>query len=278
MGSTSQIATKMGDAGAWDESSEGYASFANWTLQYGKHALAQLTLRAGDRLLEVACGPGLLAMHAAKHLDVSVHAVDFSQGMISALQQLQRSTETKVDVTACVMDGTALEYADASFDATASVFGVFLFPDYKRGLAEMLRVTRPGGQSVVVAWAEHECSPIGPWIALMQRDFPEGLPWPEQPGARAMQTTEGMIAALEVAGFCNVSALEHVASMVVMDPEVFVKSAEQNPFFQEIRPRFSEERWQALFEVMPLFIRQKYPQEDGGFVFRATAIIGIGQR
>ncbi len=48
------------------------------------------------------------------------------------------------NVDARVMDGQALALPDAGFDAVFSIFGVILFPDWRKGLAEMARVTRPG--------------------------------------------------------------------------------------------------------------------------------------
>jgi SAM-dependent methyltransferase len=47
------------------------------------------------------------------------------------------------------MDGQALDLPDAAFDAVFSIFGVIMFPDWRKGLAEMARVTRPGG----TAWS-----------------------------------------------------------------------------------------------------------------------------
>ncbi|MDP3208487.1 MAG: methyltransferase domain-containing protein, partial [Rhodoglobus sp.] len=52
------------------------------------------------------------------------------------------------------MDGQALDLPDASFDVVLSIFGVMLFPDWRAGLLEMARVTRPGGSTVVAVWKD----------------------------------------------------------------------------------------------------------------------------
>lgn len=52
------------------------------------------------------------------------------------------------------MDGQALTLEDASFDAVFSIFGVIMFPDWRRGLSEMARVTRPGGHGVIATWQQ----------------------------------------------------------------------------------------------------------------------------
>jgi len=53
-----------------------------------------------------------------------------------------------------VMDGHALEFADASFDIVGSQFGVMLFPDMPKGIDEMARVARPGGRVLVHAYGD----------------------------------------------------------------------------------------------------------------------------
>ena len=50
------------------------------------------------------------------------------------------------------MDCHALDFPDSSFDVTASQFGVMLVPDQPRALREMVRVTKPGGRVLVIAY------------------------------------------------------------------------------------------------------------------------------
>ena len=60
--------------------------------------------------------------------------------------------EGLTDIEGRVMDAQALDLADGTFDVSASQNGVTMVPDLDTGLAEMVRVTRPGGTVLVVAF------------------------------------------------------------------------------------------------------------------------------
>jgi ubiquinone/menaquinone biosynthesis C-methylase UbiE len=139
-----------GTAAAWDRIAAGYDEFVTPThLQLAAGALRRADLRPGMRLLDVAAGSGAVSLAAAR-LGAKVTAVDISPVMVERLKA--RALAEGFDLTARVMDGTALDLEDDVFDMVASEFGVMLFPDLPRGLREMARVTRPGGRVVVVAF------------------------------------------------------------------------------------------------------------------------------
>jgi SAM-dependent methyltransferase len=80
-----------------------------------------------------------------------VLAVDISPTMIERLRARARAEQLE-SVETRVMDGQALDLPDDSVDVSASQHGVTVFPDLAGGLAEMVRVTRPGGRVLVVAF------------------------------------------------------------------------------------------------------------------------------
>src|SRR3546814_3820403 len=81
---------------------------------------------------------GALALVAAR-AGASVLATDFSFGMVSAIL-----AHRLAGLEAEVMDGHALDLPDGGFDAAFSMFGIMLFADWRKGLAEMARVVHPG--------------------------------------------------------------------------------------------------------------------------------------
>ncbi len=138
---------------AWDGIAAGFDRYVtptgDWALPEEALELAGVT--DGTRFLDVASGSGALSLPAARR-GAEVTAIDLSPAMIERLHARARD-EGLTNVAGQAMDGHALTFDDGSFDVVGSQFGVMLFPDLPRGLREMVRVTKPGGQVVVVAFA-----------------------------------------------------------------------------------------------------------------------------
>jgi ubiquinone/menaquinone biosynthesis C-methylase UbiE len=187
----------------WDEAAADYEAFAEpFTRQFAEAAL-QLAggVRPGERVLDVAAGTGALTLSVARD-GAQVLATDFSPGMVALLSQRLVTAGLGHQASAQVMDGQALTLADASFDAAFSIFGIMLFPDWERGLAELARVVRPGGRGVVAVWASDEGAGPAPVLAAAQRiAFPDRpLPLPA-PGMVRLKDPTALQIEMEQAGF-----------------------------------------------------------------------------
>jgi ubiquinone/menaquinone biosynthesis C-methylase UbiE len=119
-----------------------------WLAQEG---LRRAGLRPGMRFLDVAAGSGALSIPAAR-LGADVLATDLSPVMLERLRA--RATAETLAIETRVMDGHALDLADASFDMAGSQFGVMLFPDMPKGIREMVRVVRPGGRVLLNVYGD----------------------------------------------------------------------------------------------------------------------------
>jgi ubiquinone/menaquinone biosynthesis C-methylase UbiE len=163
---------------AWDAIAEGYDRYvAPQEVDLANAALRLAGLEPGDRFLDVAAGPGGLSLPAAR-LGAEVLATDWSPAMIERFEARARE-EGLSEVEGRVMDCHALDLPDSGFDVTGSQFGVMLVPDQPRALREMVRVTKPGGRVLVIAYgspAEFESLQV--FISALTAaapDFP-GLP------------------------------------------------------------------------------------------------------
>jgi ubiquinone/menaquinone biosynthesis C-methylase UbiE len=136
---------------AWDSIAAGYDEFVTAPgMPSAEDGLRRAGIRAGMRVLDVACGSGALGIPAAR-LGAQVLAVDQSPKMLERLQARARQ-EALSNIECRVMDGTALQVEDDSFDIAASQFGVMLFPEMPRGINEMARVTKPGGRVLMIVY------------------------------------------------------------------------------------------------------------------------------
>jgi ubiquinone/menaquinone biosynthesis C-methylase UbiE len=136
---------------AWDAIAEGYDRYvAPQEVDLANEALRLVGLQPGERFLDVAAGTGGLSLPGAR-LGAQVLATDWSPVMIERFKACVRE-ERLNNAEGRVMDCHALKLPDDSFDITGSQFGVMLVPDQARALREMVRVTKPGGRMLVIAY------------------------------------------------------------------------------------------------------------------------------
>jgi SAM-dependent methyltransferase len=118
----------------------------------------------GQRVLDVACGTGIVARKASARVGGAgaVVGVDVNEGMIEAA----KAAGEPGTVTWHVADASAMPLPDASFDVAYCQHGLQFFTDRARALSEMHRVLVPGGRVAVAVWRALEHSPA--YVALAQ--------------------------------------------------------------------------------------------------------------
>ncbi|HTS52511.1 MAG TPA: class I SAM-dependent methyltransferase [Burkholderiales bacterium] len=111
--------------------------------------LDALALRPGERVVDLGCGPGLLASQMAQCVgpEGEIECIDASGSMVA----LARHRCTPLNwVHLRVGDVAALPYADRGFDAAVCTQVYEYLPELDRALAHLYRVLRPGGRAVIV--------------------------------------------------------------------------------------------------------------------------------
>lgn len=195
----------------WSGIADAYQrQFENMTAQLSNMAHSMLNIQQNEMVLDVATGPGVFALSAAR-LGAEVVAVDFAPGMIERLDQrlLQQGV---VNVSTAVMDGQSLEFDDDSFDVSASIVGVIFFPDINKGLKELVRVLRPGGRCGVVCWGNPASFQM---FRYFQDAIASAVPDFEMPDATPvwarMHGVELLAEHMQLAGFDRVDASSFTA-------------------------------------------------------------------
>jgi SAM-dependent methyltransferase len=172
--------------------------------QYSSQLSAQLGdlagIEAGQRVIDVGCGPGALTAELVRRLGANaVAAVDPSEQFVEAV----RTRHPGVDVE--LASAEDLPFGDDEFDAALAQLVVHFMDDPVAGLAEMRRATRPGGVVAASVWdVGGGRAPISPyWKAARELD-PNLAGESERAGAR-----EGHLAELfEAAGLSEVEQAE----------------------------------------------------------------------
>lgn len=131
----------------WERAAASYAdTFEEVSRQFVPALLDSIGIPAGCKLLDVACGPGVVAA-AADLRGADVTGVDFSPNMVAEAKRRQPSLNFREG------DAEALPFQDDLFDAVVMGFGLHHFPFPSRAVSEAWRVLRVGGRFAFTTWA-----------------------------------------------------------------------------------------------------------------------------
>lgn len=218
--------------------------------EFARDALALAAPRTGSRIVDVACGPGSLAVLAAR-AGLVVDALDFSPAMIAQLDQ--RIAAEKLAITSRVGDGQALPYADETFSAGFAMFALMFFPDRAKGLSELRRVLAPGARGVISTWTPLADTPAMDAMYAALREtlrtlMGEGAPRPGS-GAMPLATADSCRAEMS-------SVFSQVEVHRVLHDQIFVSSDElwysmvrTSVPLRLLRENLGEDRWRAVDEA-----------------------------
>jgi ubiquinone/menaquinone biosynthesis C-methylase UbiE len=252
------------------------AAFALWAADL----LAWLALPPGSRVLDVACGTGIVARLAAPQTGATgvVVGLDLHRGML-AVARAQAPTGVWVQGSA-----TALPYATAAFDVVICQQGVQFFPDRLTALQEMARVLRPGGRVALVVWGALADNPghaalaqglaqhLGPAVAaVLHTSFSLG-------------DTEAVQRLLAQAGFRDVVLSHSVKMLRFASPEAFVRVWVRGSVLGRAGVEVHDNVLTAILREVTAALRPYVTEEGLGVPIAAhlavghTASAGLGQR
>jgi len=144
---TDLAALKTRQQAAW--ASGDYAVIGTTLQIVGEQLAEACDLRTDERVLDVAAGNGNASLAAARR-GCRVTSTDYVASLLE--RGAERSAAERLAMAFQVADVEALPFADASFDAVVSTFGVMFAPDHAKSAREMARVCRPGGRIGLANW------------------------------------------------------------------------------------------------------------------------------
>jgi ubiquinone/menaquinone biosynthesis C-methylase UbiE len=265
---------------AWDAIAEGYDRYvAPQEAELANEALRVVGLESGERFLDVAAGPGGLSLPAAR-LGADVLATDWSPAMIERFEA-RVSSEGLRAAEGRVMDCHALDLPDDSFDVTGSQFGVMLVPDQPGALREMVRVTRPGGRVLVIAYGSPEAfGALQVFIGALKAVAPEFPGLPDDPPPLEFQVSDPDVLRLRLTD----AGLTGVRVERTTERPAFASGQEMwdwmfysNPITGIVVADLSEDQRARLRQVLDGMLRER-AGASGRAVLANAVNVGIGTK
>ncbi|MGZ3287155.1 MAG: class I SAM-dependent methyltransferase [Xanthobacteraceae bacterium] len=205
-------ALKARQQGAW---SSGDYAVVGITLQIvGEELCEALDLRSGQKVLDVAAGNGNATLAAARRW-CEVVSTDYVPSLLE--RGRSRAAADGLSIQFREADAEALPFADASFDAVVSTFGVMFTPDQDKAAAELARVTKRGGKIGLANW-----TPEG-FIGQLFKTLGKYLPPPAGAKSPALWGTEARIKEMFGASAASIKAERRNFNFRYRSPEHFLE-------------------------------------------------------
>ncbi|MEN8116906.1 MAG: bifunctional demethylmenaquinone methyltransferase/2-methoxy-6-polyprenyl-1,4-benzoquinol methylase UbiE [Bacteroidota bacterium] len=133
---------------------------ANIDKLWRKRTIKKLKPFSPQKILDIATGTGDFAFAAAKLGNVNITGIDISEGMLKVAMEKARKIKFDGNMEFIKADSENLPFKPDSFDAATVGFGVRNFETLKKGLAEVLRVLKPGGVFFILEFSKPEKFPV----------------------------------------------------------------------------------------------------------------------
>ena len=222
-------------------------------------------IKAGHRVLDVACGTGVLAREAAGRVAAggSITGLDRNEGMLAMARRIAPAVEWKAG------HAEQLPFPDAGFDAVVSQFGLMFFDDRAQALREMRRVLKPGGRLAVAVWDRLENSPgYAAMAGLLERLFGRRIA-SELHAPFALGDPETLRALFAEAGLSDAKVARHAGTARFPSIEAWVRTDVKGWTLADL---IDDDQYALLLREAAVALR-RYAKVDGIVIFDAPALI-----
>src|SRR4030095_44164 len=185
-----------------DKAARHYENFWQQQLKPAQDKLLQTAnLQPGEKLIDTACGTGLVSFPAAEKVGSTgfVLATDISDEMVKVGEELAHEKNYN-NIRFERMDAEELEVLNEEYDVSTCALGLMYVPDPVKALKEMYRVIKPGGRAVAAVWGQRDrCGWAGVFEIVDKRVSSEVCPL-----FFSLGTGDRLKLSFEVAGFSNI--------------------------------------------------------------------------
>jgi enediyne biosynthesis protein CalE5 len=208
----------------WSAAALGWERWSDWFDRHNGDLAGWLVdaagIRAGQTVLDLACGAGALVGPESERVGAQGHVVatDFSPEMVAVTRRrVERLGLRNVEVRE--MDAQAIDFPDAAFDAATCRFGLMFCPDPVRAASEIRRVLRPGGRFALAVWDVPAKNPFFTALHAVVSEFmPMPPPDPTAPGVFRLAPPGELEHVLRDGGFVDVQVEQRPITMAYASP------------------------------------------------------------
>ena len=259
----------------WDLVAAGYAETTmKMFAHYVDEAIVASHIKPGAAILDVACGPGTLALRVARKASV-VHGIDFSEAMLGIFEKHIRSAGHD-NIVIRHGDAQTLPYADEMFDAAFSIFGLMFFPDRPKGFAEIHRTLKTGGSVAVTSWAPMSQSPAMQIMFGAIRAIKPDLPEPQRV-IDSLENPDTFKQEMQAAGFRQVTirCVTKAAFPVASIPTFWQDMVKGSAPIQMLKKSYGEQLWQEKELLALAYLEKSLPTLPTALTSDAWLGLGI---
>jgi len=245
------------------------AIFGPWA----EDLLALATPKPGERVLDVACGTGVVARLAAQRVGPSgiVVGLDLNPGMLAVARTLSQQG-AKIEWREGNVN--AIPFAEATFDVTLCQQGLQFFPDRPAALREMRRVLVPRGRLALTVWRPMQYSPGFATLAtaLGRLIAPEAAAIMQ--GPFALGSADDLHALIAAAGFSDVVVQPASKALRFPSPEEFVRRYVAATPLASVVAKASDDARAALITEVSAALKSYVDHQELAFPIEANLALG----
>ncbi len=229
----------------WDACAEKYLPLMRQLAPFHSLVLDRLNPQQGEKVLDVATGPGEPAMSIAARVAPEGHVtgVDLSPNMVEVAKKNAAKRMLK-NIDFIAMDAERLKLPSKHYDTTTSCFGFQIITDPDAAADELYRVLKPGGRAALTVWSTGDKSPainvlIAPMLEHAEPDENGYLPTPYELGGRGeftgMLQKHGFIETEEMrsTNFWSAKSPDEYLDMVLTGTPLGHSLSEESPKIQK---------------------------------------------